>query len=243
MPYRRLPNTDNARLKAMKKAQEKGQEIPPFKLAFSQSSLQKVISFLPNFEKTMIHQKGTFNRQIDKNKDYHTQLKKAKLYISHFIQVINMAIQRGEQSVSIRDYYKLNGFGKKLPPLNTEEDVLKWGKNIIDGETERIRKGLSPITNPTVAVVKVRYENFIEAYRNQKKLQESTNRVLQELKNLRPQADDIILRIWNEVEDSFKDLPDNLKREKASEYGLVYIYRKNEQNNTNLFESSRLGIS
>jgi len=243
MPYRRLPNTDNARLKAMKKAQEKGKEIPPFKLAFSQSSLQKIFSFLPTFEKTMLHQKGSFNRQIDKNKDYHTLLKKAKLYISHFIQVINMAIQRGELSAAILDYYKLNGYGKKLPPLNNEEDVIKWGENIIEGETQRIRKGLSPITNPTIAVVKVRYEKFLEAYRNQKKLQESTNRALQELKDLRPKADNIILEVWNEVEDSFKDLPDNLKREKASEYGLVYIYRKNEQNNPNLFESKRLGIS
>ena len=243
MPYRRLPNTDNARLKAMRKAQEKGKEIPPFKLAFSQSSLHKVISFLPTFEKTMVHQKGSFNRQIDKNKEYHTQLKKAKLYISHFIQVVNMAIQRGEKSASILEFYKLNGHGNKLPPLNNEEDIIKWGNNIIEGETDRIRKGFSPITNPTVAVVKVRYEKFMEAYNNQKKLQESTNRALQELKDLRPKADKIILDVWNEVEDSFKDLPDNLKREKASEYGLVYIYRKNEQNNSNLFESSRLGIS
>ena len=243
MPYRRLPNTDNARLKAMKKALEKGKELPPFKLAFSQSSLQKVISFLPTFEKTMVHQRGSFNRQIDRNKDYHSQLKKAKLYISHFIQVVNMSVQRGEQNSSIRDYYKLNGYGKRLPPLNNEEDVIKWGTNILDGETQRVRKGLSPITNPTVAVVKVRYEKFLEAYRNQKKLQESTNRALQELKTIRPQADNIILDIWNEVEESFKDLPDDLKREKAAEYGLVYIYRKNEQNNSNLFKSSRLGIS
>ena len=243
MPYRRLPNTDNARLKALKKAQEKGKELPPFKLAFSQRSLQKVISFLPTFEETMLHQKGSFNRQIDKNKDYHSQLKKAKLYISHFIQVVNMSVQRGEQTTALREYYKLNGYGKKLPPLNNEEDVIKWGTNIIDGETQRIRKGLSPITNPTVAVVKVRYEKFLEGYRNQKKLQESTNRALQELKTIRPQADKIILDIWNEVEESFKDLPDNLKREKAAEYAHVYIYRKNEQNSTNLFESSRLGVS
>ncbi|MBL7113680.1 MAG: hypothetical protein ISS19_17205 [Bacteroidales bacterium] len=243
MPYRRLPNTDNARLKAMKKAQEKGKEIPPFKLAFSQSSLYKVTSFLPAFEKTMLHQKGSFTTQIDRNKDYHSQLKKAKLYISHFIQVVNMAIQRGELSSSIRDYYKLNGYGKKLPPLNNEEDVIRWGNTILEGETQRMRKGLSPITNPTVAVVKVRYEKFLESYRNQKKLQESTNRALQELKTIRPRADDIILDIWNEVEDSFKDLPDNLKREKAAEYGLVYIHRKNEQNNHSMFESSRQSIS
>lgn len=37
MPYRRLPNTDAARLKALRNALTKGEEIPPFKLAFPQS--------------------------------------------------------------------------------------------------------------------------------------------------------------------------------------------------------------
>ena len=243
MPYRRLPNTDNARHKALLKAYHKGKETPPFKLAFSQSTYQKVVSFLPGFEKKIILQKSALSNQTERNKDYHTLQKKAKLYISHFVQVVNMAIQRGEISSAILDYYKLNGYSKKLPPLNTEEEIIKWGEKLIDGETQRIRKGLSPITNPTIAVVKVRYEKFLEAYRNQKNLQLNNNRSLKELADLRPIADDIILQIWNEVEESFKDLPDDLRREKAMEYGLAYVYRKNESSDHTLFSSRRLGIS
>ncbi|MCK4751528.1 MAG: hypothetical protein KAT15_30935, partial [Bacteroidales bacterium] len=193
--------------------------------------------------KTMLHQKSALSRQIERNQDYCILQKKARLYISHFVQVINMAIQRGEIARSILDYYKLNGYSKKLPPLNTEEEIIKWGEKIIDGETQRVRKGLSPITNPTIAVVKVRYEKFLEAYHNQKNLQLSNNRALRELAELRPMADDIILQIWNEVEESFKDLPDDLRREKAMEYGLVYVFRKNEMADQNLFKSPRLGIS
>jgi len=48
------------------------------------------------------------------------------------------------------------------------------------------------------------------------------------LEELRKRADEIILDIWNEVEDKFKDLPDDERRERAAEYGLVYVYRKNE---------------
>ena len=243
MPYRRLPNTDNARHKALLKAYQKGKETPPFKLGFSQSTYQKIVSFLPSYEKTILHQKTTLARQIERNKDYHTLMKKAKLYISHFIQVINMAIQRGELSSSILDHYKLNGYARKLPPLNSEDEVINWGLKIIDGETGRIRNGMSPVTNPTIAVVKVRYEKFLEAYRNQKNLQTANNRALKELADLRPVADNIILQVWNEVEESFKDLPDNLRREKASEYGLVYIFRKNEMNDPGLFNSQKLGIS
>jgi hypothetical protein len=199
-------------------------------------------SFLPGLEKKMLHQKEALSRQIERNRDYHTLQKKAKLYISHFIQVVNMSIQRGEISSSILDFYKLNGHSRKLPALNTEEEIIRWGENIIEGETHRLQRGMSPITNPTIAVVKVRYEKFLEAYQNQKNLQQATNRALQELAELRPAADQIILNIWNEVEESFKDLPDELRREKAMEYGLVYVYRKSELSDSKFLNSSRMGI-
>jgi hypothetical protein len=243
MPYRRLPNTDNARHKALLKAYHKGKETPPFKLAFSQSTYQRIVSFLPGFEKKITHQKAALNKQIERHKDYQSLQKKAKLYISHFIQVVNMSIQRGEISGSILDFYNLNGYSRKLPPLSTEEEVIKWGERLIEGETQRVRKGMSPITNPTIAVVKVRYEKFLEAFRYQKNLQNANSRALTELADLRPEADDIILNTWNEVEESFRDLPDDLRREKATEYGLVYVYRKNELSDRNLFSSPRMGIS
>lgn len=215
-----------------------GKELPPFKLAFSQSTYQCIVSFLPGFEKKMIHQKSSLSKQIERNKEHLGMMKKAKLYISHFIQVVNMAIQRGELSPSILDYYQLNGYEKKLPALNTEEDVLRWGKNIIDGETDRVKKGMSPITNPTIAVVKVRFEKFLESYHNQKNLRQSNCRTLKELSESRPEADEIILNIWNEVEETFKDLPDDLRRERAIEYGLVYVYRKNEMAERSLIKSA-----
>ena len=243
MPYRRLPNTDSARCKALKNAQQKGKEIPPFKLAFSQATFQKVLSFLPAYEKAIQQQKSSLDTQIERNQDFHRKLKKARLYLSHFIQVVNMAIQRGELPASIREHYQLDGYGKRLPRLTTEKDIIKWGEALIEGEANRIRKGKSPITNPTIAVVKVRYEKFLEAYRIQKNLQESNERDHKQLAELRPRADEIISCIWNEVEASFKDLPDHLRREKASDYGVVYVYRKNEPKDRSLFQAVKLGIS
>ena len=243
MPYRRLPNTDSARCKALMRACDKGKETPPFRLAFSQGTYQKIVTFIPLFENAIRQQRLTFSIQTDNNKEYHRLMKKARLYISHFVQVVNMAIQRGELPVGTKEYYSLNGYGTKVPPLNTEEEILKWGKVLIDGEAARIKKGQHPVTNPTIAVVKVRYEQFLEACMNQKSLQQSNNRAHKDLSDLRPHADELITQIWNEVENSFKDLPDQLKREKAEEYGLVYIFRKNEIRSQNLFQSAHAEIS
>lgn len=228
MPYRRLPNTDIARLKALNTAFQKGKELPPFKLAFSQSTFNRVQSFLSGFEASVRLYKNTYATAIVKNKEYPASYKKAKLYISHFIQVMNLAIARGELQAGIRSYFGIKQHDCRVPDMNTEADVIRWGEQVIAGEMERMKKGMTPVTNPTIAVVKVRYEQFLDAYRSKKINQKSNLRILSEVTVLRNQADEIILNVWNEVEQYFSDMPDNLMRENAQEYGVVYVYRKNE---------------
>ncbi len=238
MPYRRLPNTDNARSKALQTALSKGKELPPFKLAFTQKSLQKTQAFLTRFEKAIILHKQAQSRQVKNNKEYQKVLKKARLFISHFIQVMNMAITRSELPASSRISFGIKEDDKALPVLVSEKDIIYCGKKLLEGESLRVLQGQTPITNPTIAVVKVRYEQFLEAHRFQQILKEKNNRALEKLSALRDEANEIILNIWNEVESSYKDLPDNLKRERAKEYGLVYIYRKNEKDQV-IFHDSR----
>ncbi|MDP4210804.1 MAG: hypothetical protein Q8928_18495 [Bacteroidota bacterium] len=228
MPYRRLPNTDAARLRALKIAFVKGKELPPFQLAFSQATFTRLQTFLSQFEHAQLVHKSAFNSQISKSQQYINSLKKAKLYISHFIQVINMAIARGDMPSNVRLFYGLDGYENKVPSLNTEAEVIKWGEAIINGETERTRKGAAPVTNPTIALVKVRFEDFKETFNFQKTLQKNNARTLHELARLRKNADELIVTIWNEVEETFKDLPDSERRENAKAYGLVYVFRKSE---------------
>ena len=228
MPYRRLPNTDVARLKALKQACQKGKELPPFKLAFSQSTFNRVQAFLPTFEAAIRLYKNTYASAISKSREYPAHFKKAKLYISHFIQVMNMAITRGELHPNIRSFYGIDEFDNKVPEMNTESEVIKWGEQMIAGETERMKKGMTPITNPTIAVVKVRFEQFTDAYHSKKINQKNNIRILNDVTKLRTQADDIILNVWNEVEKHFAALPDDMMRDNATEYGVSYVYRRNE---------------
>ena len=241
MPYRRLPNTDKARLKALNTALHRGRELPPFKLAFTQKTFQKLQSFLNNYENALSYYRQSYQVQTKNNKEYAASLKKARIYISHFIQVLNLTILRGELQPEAREYYGLNPSESKIPSLSTEGDIIKWGDSLIKGEAKRVFDRSTPVTNPSIAVVRVRYDIFLEAYHHQKTLKKNTCRTLEKLSLLRTEADEIILNIWNEVEDSFKDLPDDLKREKACEYGLVYVFRKNELDNENIYNVIRSG--
>jgi len=243
MPYRRLPNTDVARLKALKQAYQKGKELPPFKLAFSQSTFNKVQSFLPNFDAVIRLYKNTYASAIAKSREYPAHFKKTKIYISHFIQVMNMAIARNELQPNIRTFYGIAEFDSKVPEMNTEAEVIKWGEQVIAGETERLRKGMTPIANPTIAVVKVRFEQFMDAYRSKKINQKNNVRILNDVTGLRTQADEIILNVWNEVEKYFADLPDDMMREKAAEYGVSYVYRRNELRRLSIFRGMPVGMT
>ena len=236
MPYRRLPNTDVARLKALKQAYQKGKELPPFKLAFSQSTFNKIHAILPNFEAAVRLYKNTYAVTVAKGRDYPANFKKAKLYVSHFIQVMNMAIARGELHPNIRTFYGLDENDNKVPEMNTEAELIKWGEQVIAGESERMKKGMTPITNPTIAVVKVRFQQLMDAYHAKKINQKNNIRILNDVVALRTQADEIILNVWNEVEKHFSNLPDNIMREKAVEYGVAYVFRRNELRQTDVIQ-------
>ena len=237
MPYRRLPNTDTSRIRAMRIAFKKGKEMPPHKLAFSSKTVVKLEKFLPLFEHNIQLYRQTISSHNRKNKDYYEIAKKARIYLTHFIRVMNMAIFRGELLAETRAFYGLATDDLTVPQLNTENDLVTWGKRIIEGEEFRIRKGGSPITNPTIAVVKVRYGNFLEALNHQNALYKKTLEHSKQINTLRKEADEIILHLWNEVENGHRTYPDDVRKEMCKDYGLVYFYRKNETDKMNISET------
>jgi len=227
MPYRRLPNTDVARLRALRIAFEKGKELPPFQLAFSQVTLQKIQSNLHIFEGAVQESRQAYNIQISKSQEYVKLLKKVKLYLSHFVQVTNMAVIRGDLNTTDCEYFGFK-LGQKVPSFNSEKEVITWGEKLIQGETLRMKNRLTPVVNPSIAVVKVWYEKFLDANMFQKNLQKNLQRSQKNLIGLRKIVDGIISQIWNEVEQHYQHLPDEVKRNNCKIYGLVYFYRKNE---------------
>ncbi len=234
MPYRRLPNTDSARLRAFKKAIEMSKEIPPFRLAFTMKTLVKIQAFLPLFENSISHQRQMLVNQNEKAKSNQDTARKARLYLTHFLKVMNMAVTRGEMPPETRSFYGIATDDNTLPSLATENELVAWGKRIIDGEEYRIRKGNTPVTNPTIAVVKVRYEKFLETRNHWKTINRRATECVNKTSDMRQEADELITLLWNEIEASFSSLPEEEKRTNAEKYGLVYVFRRNEMTTKDL---------
>jgi len=229
MPYRRLPNTDQARLRALRTAiiqadnEDYGDQVVSFK------TILEAKNYLGGFEKQLVQYQQMLESQVSANKHYQQIVHNARIYISHFIQVFNLSVIRGDIKKEHKLFYHLDQNIHTVPDLSTEASLLNWGKCIIDGENERLRNGGLPIYNPTIAKVKVHYEIFKEYKSNQKLHQTTTNRNWEELVNLREKGDKIILDIWNQVEAKYKDEKPYSRLMKCKSYGLVYYYRKGEK--------------
>ncbi|HQL46430.1 MAG TPA: hypothetical protein PLI85_07480 [Bacteroidales bacterium] len=209
-------------------------EIPPFRLAFSMKTLVKIQGFLPLFENSISHQRQMLVNQNEKAKSNQETARKARLYLTHFLRVMNMAVTRGELPPETRTFYGIASDDSTLPSLATENELVAWGKRIIDGEEYRIRKGYSPVTNPTIAVVKVRYEKFLETRSHCKTVNRRASDCVNKTAGMRQEADELITLLWNEIEASFSSLPEEEKRANAEKYGLVYVFRKHEKTRKNL---------
>jgi len=197
-------------------------------LAFSIKTKNEAETFLPSFEAAHHEYLMCLANQVAAGKKYQSQIKMAKLYISHFIQVLNFSVIRNEIKPELKRMYGLEPFNYSVPDLNTESALLHRGDKIITGEQERIRQGGAPIYNPAIAKVRVHYDIFKDGGIAQKTFQRSTNRTLEQLATLRKSADEIILEIWNQVEDYYKTYPEAKRRELCEAYGLRYYFRKNE---------------
>ena len=75
----------------------------------------------------------------------------------------------------------------------------------------------------------VYYELFKELYDKQCELRQLTDEALMVVSLMRPQVDEVILDVWNSVENYFSDLQGDKKLKACREYGLIYYYRTSEK--------------
>ena len=227
MPYRRLPKTDQARIRALKAAVDSSVRGGIFTNVLTHNTYHRAKELLENFSREVAVYKRCVAEQSSKkgNESYDTALKKARMYVSHFIQVLSMCIVRGEVARNKRPYYGLPENEDTVPNLFSEASVLEWGQKIIAGEQRRQAEGGVPIYNPTMGRVSVVFEIFKEMYDRQHMLQTRTAEALANISNMRYDVDELIFEVWGEVERAFASLSGDARIKKCAEYGVIYYYR------------------
>ena len=152
----------------------------------------------------------------------------ASMYVSHFLQVLMMAVERGEIKRSALKLYGMDEGTSTLPNMKSIGGLLRWGRLAVEGEKARVKQGGRPIYNPTIGMVSTHIDIFNDCYQQQKRLKDNIGRALESLKRIRPEVDDVILELWNQIEAHFKDEPPEARFDMCRKFGVVYYYRKGE---------------
>jgi hypothetical protein len=70
----------------------------------------------------------------------------------------------------VRAFYGISEQEKAIPEIGTEQQLIFWGEKLLKGEESRMASGATRIYNPSLAMVRVKYEKFLEAYNMHKDL-------------------------------------------------------------------------
>jgi len=230
MPYRRLPNTDAARLRALKTLLDDS-EIYTVRNRFidwktlngARQLYDKLLTATEQYQMCFSAQRRGVGRgdKLQRN---------ATMYVSHFMQVLMLAVERGEIKRTALPLYGIAENATAHPKLNGVKALMRCGKAVVEGEKERIKQGGRPIYNPTIGMVSTHLDIFLQTYEQQKRLRERTAEALKPLRELRPKVDAVLLELWNQIEDHYKDLPQADRIEACRKLGVVYYCRKKERN-------------
>jgi len=229
MPYRRLPTTDKARLRALDAALKMALEKEAGRRAFSEKNRYELQNVKTSFENHLKQYELDLKKETENTPAYKAARDKARIYVSHFIQMVYMSIEREELKPEACNFYGLQEQEMKVPSLNTEEEVLNWGWKLMDGEQKRMQQGGSPFYNPSIALVKVQIENFRDAAFFQKNLKKNTLRSYGRMEEIRKSTNEFIRSLWSEIEENVAAGSPGHKRQQAEEYGVVYVFRRNEK--------------
>lgn len=229
MPYRRLPKTDAARLRALKTVLDSNEIYTARNRFISWDTINRAQPAYDRLLTAAEQYRVSYSAQLRSAGKADRLQRNAAMYVSHFLQVLMMGVERGEIKRQALTLYGLDQDATALPPFKGAAGLIRLGRQAAEGEKARVKAGGRPIYNPTIGMVSTHLDIFEECYTQQKRLQERTAAALDTLKQIRPEVDAVLLDMWNQIEARFKDEPVEERLDHCRRLGVVYYYRKNEK--------------
>lgn len=229
MPYRRLPKTDAARLRALKTVLDNNEIYTARNRFISWDTINRAQPAYDRLLTAAEQYRVSYSAQLRSSGKTERLQRNTAMYVSHFLQVLMMGVERGEIKRQALSLYGLSEDASSLPVFKSAASLIKLGRQTVEGEKARVKAGGRPIYNPTIGMVNTHLDIFEECYEQQKRLQERTAKAIESLRQIRPEVDSVLLDLWNQIEANFKDEPVETRLDHCRQFGVIYYYRKNEK--------------
>ncbi len=219
---RRLPRTDEERTIAINKAKNELAIVLPAEITITPSTKVRLLSIFTDWKDANDDIQLSEAAKTNATILVETTRNNCSMFIRHFIMVFNFGVERGVYPAGDRNFYYLDAGSDALPALGTEEEIILWGNRIVDGDAARVTAGGAAMSNPTAAEVSTVLTAFTSANNDQNVKTAAWKADVLVRTNLRPEADKVILKVWDETETFYNELPAPTKRDKCRPWGVVY---------------------
>ena len=152
-----------------------------------------------------------------------TNRKLLRTNISCYFKVLNIGIELGLIPKDARALYGLDISNEKLPDTDTDTKLIHWANEVVVGDAKRIALGGVVIAMPSQASFTLVYTSAKTAITDYGTAKDALTNAHTAVNNLNAEADNIILRTWNEVETTFSELPAATMRVHSRQYGVKYV--------------------
>jgi len=229
MPKLQYPRSDIQRLETLRRAKRRAEQVDASEMVLSATTQATLNSLCDKWEKEVRERDLAVGEQSQATQQLTAASETLRLYLSHFIQVFNMGVDRGAFNAAERAAYQMPTSQNTLPALSSEADLTTWAERLISGEAKRQADGLAPLTLPSIEEVQEKYSAFKEARLARDKAQDSSNKENADVHAMRNEVEDFVREdLWYEIIGAFRKEEPGTQRRKARQWGVRYRFQKGE---------------
>lgn len=220
---RRKPNSNETRWSAIQVAQQKETTVPPAQNVLTASTIARLAAIFTAYGAAMTNVGTKLATQTASTQLTETAFALSRMFISHFIQVFFLGVERGVYATEQKAFYGLDVNQTALPRLVTVAEVIMWGERLKTGDPLRVAAGGAAMSNPTIAQCNTAYDDFILKNSQLSTDKEAYDTALEALDALNTEADGVILKVWDEAETFYNEETPSSKRNNCRLWGVVYV--------------------
>jgi hypothetical protein len=229
MPFRQLPASDPTRSQALGAGLKKSAAVTEAACLISADTAARLTAFVPRWDKEVTERADALGRQTSITTALNLAGGELRMTVSHFIQVYQLGVARGIFSPSGRAVYDLSVNEETVPSLASEADLLLWADRIIKGDARRVANFSEPaMAMPSAADVSAALATYETELNLQTAAKDSLESEQSDVNKLRPEADQLIRDVWDEVEFALRQFESSTLRRRAREWGVYYALRPGE---------------
>jgi hypothetical protein len=233
MPSRRLPNTTSAVIRSLTTARDAWNQFPENRLITDVQATKLNTNDPSSLLSRLLKEAGdvplALAAQAPLTDAFAKLLARLTVYVSHFHQVLDFAIDRGALPAAARAFYDRDLTATTLPPLTTTAEVLDAAAKIITGEANRATSegtAYLPMAFPSAAEVAAIHAQTSAAHAASETAKLNTDTQQGELAILYPEAQALAVSLINTIEYYLSerlDLDAPGRRRIARAWGVIYI--------------------